>query len=446
MEYSEFLERKTHLKNEYGFSPVFMPDKLFDFQKSLVEWATLKGRSAIFADCGLGKTFMQLTWAQNVAQHTNGRVLILTPLAVSPQTVDEGVKIGVDVKHRKEGIKSSDDIVVTNYERLHYFNPNDFQGIVCDESSILKNFAGKTTDAIIEFSKHIPYRQLDTATAAPNDHIELGTSSEALGVMRRPEMLGMFFVHDSGDTGEWRIKKHAQDVFWRWVCSWARAIRKPSDLGFCDDGFILSELKIRQHIVQAKSLPNGYLFEVPAVGLDEQRDELRRTKTERCEMVAELVNNTGKPFLCWCNLNIEGDLMERLIPDAVQVSGADSDDRKEEVFKAYSKGLIRGIITKCSIGGFGMNWQHNAHETYFPSHSYEQFYQGVRRCWRFGQKNPVTVDIVTTEGQQRVIDNMTAKMEQTDLMFAQLVRLMSTELQKQAITKNTTKEIVPSWL
>jgi hypothetical protein len=389
---------------------------------------------------------MQLTWAQNIVEKINGRVLILTPLSVAQQTVKEAAKLGVEVSHRKTGIKQNDDIVVTNYERLHHYNPNDFQGICCDESSILKNYAGKTTDAIIEFSRRIPYRQLDTATAAPNDYIELGTSSEALGVMRRPEMLGMFFKHDSGDTGKWRVKKHAQNIFWQWVCTWARAIRKPSDFGFCDDDFILPELNMRQHVVKAKTLPEGYLFEMPAIGLDDQRDELRRTKAERCEMVAELVNGTGKPFLSWCNLNTEGDLMERLIPDAVQVSGNDSDERKEEVFSAFSDGTVRGIITKCSIGGFGMNWQHCAHETFFPSHSYEQFYQGVRRCYRFGQKHPVTIDIVTTEGQQRVMDNMTMKMQQSDAMFAKLVELMGNEIQKQNKQKTQQKEVIPSWL
>lgn len=446
MNYEDFLDAKTHTKNEYGFDPTFLPDCLFDFQKALVEWATRKGRAAIFADCGLGKTAMQLTWAENVIRHTNGRVLILTPLAVAAQTVKEGEKFGIEATQRREGIQSADRIVVTNYERLHYFNPNDFTGIVCDESSILKNFVGKTTDAILDFSRCIPYRLLCTATAAPNDYIELGTSAEALGVMRRPEMLGMYFVHDSGDTGKWRIKKHAQDVFWKWVCSWARAIRRPSDLGFSDDGFILPPLNIRQHIVKAKSLPDGYLFEMPAFGLDEQRDELRRTKHERCEMVADLVNNTGKPFVAWCNLNVEGDLLERLIPDAVQVSGADSDDKKEEVFSAFSDGSIRGIVTKCSIAGFGMNWQHCAHETFFPSHSFEAFYQCIRRCYRFGQKSSVTADIVTTEGQQRVIDNMNAKMEQTDRMFERLVALMGSELHMRVSVKNTSKEIVPSWL
>ncbi len=447
MNYSDFLDRKTQLGGNHGFDPVWMPSFLFDFQKSLVEWACRKGRAAIFADCGLGKTTMQLTWAENVVRKTNGRVLILTPLAVAFQTVKEGEKFGIEVKHRREGLQNGDRIVVTNYERLHYFNPNDFDGVVCDESSILKNFDGETRKAITDFMRKRPYRLLCTATAAPNDYIELGTSSEALGVMERKHMLAQFFTHDGGDTATWRLKGHARErLFWRWVCSWARACRKPSDLGFEDNGFKLPSLTVRDHIVTAAKPRDGYLFDISAVGLDEQREDLRRTIDERCGMVAELCNAHNQPAVCWCNLNAEADAIAGAVRGAVNVQGSDSDEEKEEAFAGFANGDIRVIVSKASIAGFGLNWQHCAHETFFPSHSYEQYYQCVRRCWRFGQKNPVTVDMVTTDGQQNVLRNMERKADAAAEMFSQLVALMRDELQIRKTTGYTKKEEIPAWL
>lgn len=447
MNYSDFLDRKTQLGCDHGFEPSWMPDNLFPFQMSLVEWACRKGRAAIFADCGLGKTPMQLNWAENVVRKTDGRVLILTPLAVAFQTVKEGEKFGIEVKHRREGLQNGDRIVVTNYERLHYFNPNDFNGVVCDESSILKNFDGETRKAITDFMRKRPYRLLCTATAAPNDYIELGTSSEALGVMERKHMLAQFFTHDGGDTATWRLKGHARErLFWRWVCSWARACRKPSDLGFEDNGFKLPSLMVRDHIVTAAKPRDGYLFDIAAVGLDEQREDLRRTIDERCGMVAELCNAHDLPAVCWCNLNAEADAIARAVRGAVNVQGSDSDEEKEEAFAGFANGDIRVIVSKASIAGFGLNWQHCAHETFFPSHSYEQYYQCVRRCWRFGQKNPVTVDIVTTDGQQNVLRNMERKAEAASEMFAQLVALMRDELQIKKTTGYTKREEIPSWL
>lgn len=447
MNYSDFLDRKTQLGCDHGFEPSWMPSFLFDFQKSLVEWACRKGRAAIFADCGLGKTPMQLNWAENVVRKTDGRVLILTPLAVAFQTVKEGEKFGIEVKHRREGLQNGDRIVVTNYERLHYFDPNDFDGVVCDESSILKNFDGETRKAITDFMRKRPYRLLCTATAAPNDYIELGTSSEALGVMERKHMLAQFFTHDGGDTATWRLKGHARErLFWRWVCSWARACRKPSDLGFEDNGFKLPSLTVRDHIVTAAKPRDGYLFDISAVGLDEQREDLRRTIDERCGMVAELCNAHNQPAVCWCNLNAEADAIAGAVRGAVNVQGSDSDEEKEEAFAGFANGDIRVIVSKASIAGFGLNWQHCAHETFFPSHSYEQYYQCVRRCWRFGQKNPVTVDMVTTDGQQNVLRNMERKAEAASEMFAQLVALMRDELQIKKTTGYTKREEIPSWL
>ena len=446
-EYSQFIANKSQLSGNYGFEPVFMPDKLFDFQKHLVEWACRKGRSAIFADCGLGKTFMQLSWAQNVAQKTNGRVLILTPLAVSFQTVKEGEKIGVEVSHRREGIKESDKIVVTNYERMHYFSPHDFAGVVCDESSILKNFAGSTREAITKFMSQVKYRMLCTATAAPNDFMELGTSSEALGYMKHREMLSMYFSHDGGEPSKWTIKGHAaKGPFWSWMCSWSRAIRNPADLGFSSHGFDLPELKIRRHIAYSNKAPDGFLFNLPAVGLDEQRDERRRTLKERCEMSADLIYAHKDSSVAWCHLNSEGDMLSSMIPGSVQISGSDSDERKEETFRAFESGQVRVIVTKPTIAGFGLNWQHCHHQTFFPSHSFEQWYQAIRRCWRFGQKNPVIVDVISSDGEADVVSNLERKAAAADLLFEQLVRHMNEQTTKETKQTTNTEMRIPSWL
>jgi hypothetical protein len=336
--------------------------------------------------------------------------------------------------------------VVTNYERLHHFNAEDFDGVVCDESSILKNFDGETRKAITDFMRKRPYRLLCTATAAPNDYIELGTSSEALGELRRVEMLAMFFSHNGGDTQKWSLKGHADHPFWRWVCSWARAMRKPSDVGCEDDGFELPKLIERVHTVSATKPIEGYLFDLPAVGLDEQRSDLRRTISERCGMAADLINGHSRPAVAWCNLNCESEMLAKLIPDAVEVKGSDSEEFKESAFMRFASGDVRVLVTKPSIAGFGMNWQHCAHMTFFPSHSYEQYYQCTRRCWRFGQKSSVTVDMIATDGQANVLKNMQRKSTQAMRMFDLLVKMMWSEMKMQTINDYTRKEEVPSWL
>lgn len=446
-DYRKFLDRKTHVGAEHGFAPTWLPDSLFDFQRACVEWACRKGRAALFEDCGLGKTLQQLVWAENVARKTDGRVLILTPLAVAFQTVKEGEKFGVEVTHRRDGIEKADRIVVTNYERLHHFTPDDFAAVVCDESSILKNFDGATRKAVTDFMRKRPYRLLCTATAAPNDYVELGTSSEALGVMERRHMLSQFFTHDGGDTSRWRLKGHARShLFWRWVCAWARALRRPSDLGFDDADFALPEMTVRDHVVKASQPRTGYLFDVAAVGLTEQREDLRRTLQERCEMAAQLVSAHDDPAVCWTNLNAEADTIARLVDGAVNVQGSDSDESKEAAFRAFAAGDIRVLVSKPSIAGFGLNWQHCAHMTFFPSHSYEQYYQCVRRCWRFGQARPVTVDMITTDGQADVLKNLTRKAAQAEQMFEQLVALMWHELKIERKDDYTKRERVPAWL
>jgi len=454
MDYAEFLERKRQLGSQDGFDPVFMPDFLFDFQKSLTDWAIRKGRAAIFADCGMGKTPMQLVWAENVVRKTKHNVLILTPLAVSAQTIREGEKFGIKVS-REMPEKDGCGIVIANYERLHYFTPEYFSGVVCDESSILKSFDGVTKAAVTVFMKKIPYRLLCTATAAPNDYIELGTSSEALGGLGYIDMLNRFFKNDlhnsatgryHGEVIKWRLKGHAEIPFWRWVSSWARALRRPSDLGFNDDGFILPPLIEEEHIIEVRTNPEGMLFNLPAIGLKEQREEKSRTVTERCEKAAELIGKNGRQSLVWCHLNREADLLEKIIPNGKQISGGDTDDVKEELFTAFASGQLPVLITKPKIGAWGLNLQKCSHITFFPSHSYEQYYQGIRRCWRFGQKNPVKVDIIGTRGDQEVIKNLRRKAEGADRMFSSLVAEMNNAVNVEAGVAFNQKEVVPLWL
>ena len=456
MNYHNFLSNKRQCSGNGGFTPSFLPDELFDFQKMLCDWSIRKGRAAIFADCGLGKTFIQLVWAENVVRKTNGRILILTPLAVSYQTKREADKFGIDAAVCRDGKVDSlsSKIVITNYERLHYFNPNDFSGCVCDESSILKNFTGATKSAVTEFLRTLEYRLLCTATPSPNDYIELGTSSEALGELGFMEMISRFFKksirtwtrREEFQPGAYTFRGHAEKDFWRWVCSWARAVRKPSDMGCSDKNYILPKLQINEHIIEALTLPEGWLFAVPAVGLQEQRAERSRTVNERCETAAKIANNEPDPVVVWCHLNKEGDMLEKLIPDSIQVAGKDSDEKKEEAFRLFQDGEIRVIISKPTIAGFGVNWQHCAHQTFFPSHSFEQWYQSVRRSWRFGQKRPVQVDVIATEGDKNVMNNLRRKQNKADAMMDNLVSMMTQALTIKPKPYGTKKEEVPLWL
>jgi hypothetical protein len=452
MSYQEFLNNKSQLSGNFGFDPLWMPDFLFDFQKYLTEWSIKKGRGAMFADCGMGKTPMQLVWSENICRKTNGKVLILTPLAVSQQTIREGEKFGIEVKRSNEG--ETYRITVTNYERLHYFNPKDFEGCVCDESSILKSFDGKYKAEITAFMRKMKYRFLYTATAAPNDYIELGTSSEALGYLGYMDMLNRFFKNQLNNssvgryhaqTAKWRFKGHAEDPFWRWICSWARSCRMPSDLGFDNDGFVLPEKKEILHIVKASRPLNGMLFAMPAIGLREGREERKATLKERCEKVAELVDH-NRPALVWCHYNEEGDYLEQIIKDSLQVAGRYSDKIKEERLIGFANGDFRVLITKPKIGAWGLNYQHCSDITFFPSHSFEQYYQGIRRCWRFGQKNPVTIHIISTEGEADVMKNLQRKAKAADKMFERIVFYMHDHLEIKEINEFTKPEIIPKWL
>lgn len=454
MTYSEFLARKAQLTNAGGFEPASLPPHLFDFQRALVEWSVRQGRAAIFADCGLGKTPMELAWADQVYQKTGKPVLMLTPLAVGFQAVKEAEKFGHDAAMSRTG-KPSASITVTNYEQLSKFNHEDFGGVVCDESSILKSFDGATKALVTEFMRRIPYRLLGTATAAPNDWIELGTSSEALGGMGHMDMLTRFFTNkqhstssrgrgNGGEAVQWRLKGHASEPFWQWVASWARAIRRPSDLGFDDARFHLPELITRQTIVEASRPADGTLFDVPAYGLREEREESRRTLEERCEAAAAAIEDADYA-VSWCHLNDESALLAKIIPGAVEVTGSDSSDAKEEKLAAFSRGEIRVLVTKPKIGAWGLNWQHNHRMTYFPSHSYEQWYQAIRRSWRFGQTNPVTVDVITTEGGRNVLANLERKAAKADEMFTALVGHMNDARGIAGATYDKKIE-VPAWL
>ena len=428
-------------------------------------------------NCGLGKTPMQLVWAENIVRKTNGRVLLLTPLAVSHQTEREAVKFGVDAKRSGDGTLAS-KIVITNYERLPHFNPEDFAGVVCDESSILKSYSGATRKHVTRFMSKMQYRLLCTATAAPNDYIELGTSSEALGELTHSDMLVKFFkylddkgqkselnaqeeaekvIASDGDyygklayrvaqtIGQWRLKHHAVIPFWRWVASWSRACRMPSDLGFDDGAFILPPLNERDHIIHPATAPAGKLFNLPAFGLSEERAERTRCLTERCEYVAGLVDHK-RPAVVWCHANAEGDLLEEIIPDGAQVAGATEDDEKIELYEAFATGQLRVLVIKPKIGAWGLNWQHCNHVVTFASHSYEQYYQSVRRCWRFGQTRPVTLDVVATEGETRVLSNMRRKAERSTKMFETIIREMRNATGVTTTDTHTKKMELPTWL
>jgi hypothetical protein len=417
MDYQKFLENKKHSIGNFGFEANYIPDIAFDFQKYIIEKAILKGRTAIFADTGLGKTLIQLSIAKNIINHTNKKVLILTPLAVAFQFILEAEKLGIDdIEYSKDG-KHTKKIVVCNYERLHYFNENDFVGVILDESSILKNFDGKIKWAITSFVKKIPYRFLSTATPAPNDYIEFGTSSEALGYFPYMDMLTKFFANNENnvrpqDIGtKWYLKPHAKNEFFSWLNQWSISIKKPSDLGFSDERYKLPNLI--ENKVYVKNEQNWIinnqvmLFNGIAKTMSEVREEQKATFNQRCEKAVELAKD--KTSVYWCNFNDEGDLLDQLDKDAIQLKGGMSIEKKEDILLNFANGNIKRIITKPKITSFGLNWQHCNHTVYFPTWSYEQYYQSIRRFWRFGQTKDVTVDLVLSDGQKRVIDTLLYK-------------------------------------
>jgi hypothetical protein len=418
-QYEKFLESKRHSIGNFGFEANYIPDIAFDFQKFVIEKAILKGRSAVFLDTGLGKTLVQLSLAKNIVNHTNKKVLILTPLAVAFQFILEAEKLGIDdIEYSKDG-KHTKKIVVCNYERLHYFNENDFEGIILDESSILKNFDGKIKQEVTSFVKKIPYRFLSTATPSPNDFIELGTSSEALGYMGYMDMLGKFFKNNQNSVdsnnrniGEkFYLKPHAEKDFFAWVNQWSIMAKMPSDLGFSNDMYNLPELNIRRHVVENQSLidVNGQIqmFTPIAKSMTEVRHEQKQTEEKRCEKAIELAS--GKTSVYWCNTNNESSILKASDSKAVEIIGSQSIDKKEEILLAFANGEIERLITKAKMTSMGLNWQHCNHSVFFPTWSYEQYYQAIRRFWRFGQTKDVTIDMVISDGQTRVLEALEQK-------------------------------------
>ncbi len=432
MDYLEFLENKKHSIGDFGFKANYIPDMAFDFQKAIIEKAVSKGRMAIFADTGLGKTLMQVAIAQNIVNHTNGKVLILTPLAVAFQFILEAEKLGItDIEYSKDGTHTK-SIVICNYERLHYFNKEEFQGVILDESSILKNFDGKIKNQVTSFVKKIPFRFLSTATPSPNDFIELGTSSEALGYMGYMDMLTKFFKNNmasiakqSKNIGEkYYLKPHAEKSFFAWVNQWSMMVKMPSDLGFDNTRYELPKLITNKHIVENKCTVDVdgqiKMFTFVAKSFREIRHEQKVTLEDRCIKAVELAKD--KTSVYWVNLNDESSLIKKLDPEAVEITGSMTIDKKEQILMDFANGKIKRLITKAKMTGMGLNWQHCNHSVFFPTYSYEQYYQAIRRFWRFGQKNNVVIDLVISDGQTRVLEALQQKTEKAIQLYENLTK------------------------
>jgi len=429
MNYYDFIESKKHSIQNFGIETIWMPERMFPFQKYITEYAIKKGRCALFLDTGTGKTIIELTIASNYIRATNKPVLIITPLAVAFQFIKEAEKFGIDdIEYSKDG-QFTKKIIVCNYERLDKFVASDFECVILDESSILKNFEGAIKQHCTSFLKLIKYRFLFTATPSPNDFIELGTSSEALGYLGYTDMLTIFFTNNEDTISpmnigtEWILKGHAQENFFKWVSSWSISMRKPSDLGFDNSTHVLPKLTVHHHAVKDEHnlIVNGQiqLFNQLARRLTEVREENKMTITKRCEF-ARLLSENYETSVYWCNLNPEGDLLEKLDKSAYQIHGSMDIDKKEEILLAFSEGQIKKLITKPKMTAFGLNWQHCNHTIYFPTFSYEQYYQAIRRFWRFGQQREVIADLVYSDGQKRVMDALIAKSKKANELFDKL--------------------------
>ncbi len=429
-EYHSFLVEKRIASNPVGFAidrDAINP-RLFPFQRDIVRWAVKRGRAALFCDCGLGKSPMQLEWARLVCEHTGGNVLILAPLAVAAQTVREGEKFGIPVTHCHDAADIRPGINITNYERLHRFTSDAFAGIVLDESSILKGFNSATRKAITDFAAGLHYRLACTATPAPNDLIELTNHAEFLNIMSGKEIIALFFTQDGNTTHQWRLKGHARDDFWRWMASWAVAVRKPSDLGYNDGAFVLPSMTMHQHVVNSR-ITTGTLFPMDALTLQDRQQARRDSLVERVQQTADLVNASCAQWLVWCDLNAESTALTKAIPDAVEITGSDTPEHKEQAVLDFVDGKTRVLVSKPSITGFGVNLQ-NCHHMAFVglSDSYEQQYQAIRRCWRFGQTHPVDVHVITAESEGAVVSNIRRKEAQAAEMMEEIVKRMHHEL------------------
>lgn len=428
MSYEAFLSSKRATVPSVGITePPTLSQALFPFQQDLVRWGLRRGRAALFADTGLGKTGMQLAWADAVARATGRPVIILTPLAVAAQTVREAPKFGIEATLCRDGSDVANGINVTNYDRLHRFDASAFGAVVLDESSCLKDFASATRNALMSAFRDAPLKLCCTATPSPNDYTELGNHAEFLGNMTRTEMLSMYFVHDGGSTQDWRLKGHAADVFWRWVCSWAALVRRPSDLGYEDGGFALPPLEMRETVVaatDAQARAQGRLFIEPAATLDDQRRARRDTLADRVAACAALVAaEPDEQWLIWCELNDESGALAGAIPGAVEVRGSDDPETKEQRLLEFADGGIRVLVSKPSICGHGLNFQRCARMAFVGlSHSFEQTYQAVRRCWRYGQTRPVHCHLVVAELEGAVRENLLRKQRDAERMAAEMAQ------------------------
>ncbi len=426
-EYHSFIRGKHTAVSKSGFEPRNLSDGLFDYQQHCVEFAVRAGRSAMFLDTGLGKTFCQLEFAREVVEHTNQPVLVLTPLAVAAQTAREAAKFGIDAKVIRDDADVFNGVNIINYDRLDKLDVSQFSGVILDESSILKNFSGRTRNQLVNAFRDTPYRLACTATPSPNDHTELGNHSEFLGVLNHSDMLPRWFINDTMNTGDWRLKGHAVKPFWDWVASWARCVSQPSDLGFSDFGHVLPDLNIERHVIdfESQAESQGQLFASPEMSATGIHALKRESVEHRAAKVAEMVNGSTEPWLIWCDTDIEADHLARLIPDAVEVRGSDKIEHKEESLLGFADGTIRVLITKPSIAGFGMNWQHCNNMAFVGlTYSYESFYQSVRRCWRFGQIRPVNAHLVMTHAEAAIWRNVSSKASNHDAMKREMREAM----------------------
>ena len=462
--YLTFLDQKVRMAPAVGFDPVdsLMPAAIKPFQRDIVTWACRRGRAAVFAGTGLGKTIQELTWAQQVTEHTGGRVLLFTQLAVAEQTVAEAAKFGIDgVAYAKDEASISTPIVVTNYDRRQHFDPADFAGVVLDESGIIKDHDSRTRNDLTEACRDVPYLLCGSATPAPNDWTELGQHAEFLNVMSAKEMLAMFFVHDGAVRAnaeeEWRLKRHAAADFWRWVASWSVMIRNPRDLGYDEPGYDLPPLDMRQVTVKASmAQAGGMLFPMQASTMQERLAARRDSIAERVAEAARLVAEApDEPWLIWCNLNAEADALVKAIPGAVNVQGSDAPELKSKRLLGFARGEPRIMVSKPSIAGRGMNWQHCSRMIFVGlNDSFEQLFQAVRRCWRFGQSKPVTAYLIASDMEGAVVANLRAKEAKYEAMAEAMVehmRDLSTAAVRggrvSASTYSPTQTMeVPAWL
>jgi hypothetical protein len=457
-DYRAFLSTKVQKLQPMGFEPGDMNPRMHDWQAECTRWFIRRGRSAAFQGTGLGKTFQQLEWSRHVYEHTGGMVMLHCPIGVRAQTKREAEKFAIQAPVHVPDTQSEakPGINLVNYEKLHNFDPATFAGVVLDESSVLKNLAGKVKRQLVEGYINTPYRLCCTATPAPNDHMELGNHAEFLGVCAMEDMLSRFFVHDSGDTSKWRLRGHAADHFWSWVASWAICVAVPSDIGGSDEGYNLPPLNIDRHFVEAdqSDAPAGFLFNTSGISATNIHEEKRLTCHARCDRAAELASMYHGPSIIWCDTNYEADRLLERMPDAVEVRGADNEKRKEEMLEAFALGQIEKLITKPTIAGFGVNWQHCNHQVFAGlSFSFEQYYQAVRRCWRFGQKRPVYVDIVIANSESSIQSSLARKENDYELMKSGMAKAIRDkvlaeirgDVAKEKYTANRAV-IVPGWI